>query len=154
MERICKSGEITRRRLGAAALGTAFLLSGTPGCAPSHPPIVECRDAGGLHVVCGLQNPEDLALLPGGHEVIVSQFGSMDGTRSGNIALFDVATENVRVAFKGTGAEMTGGAQGPWGDAVCPGPPEARFSPHGIDLSPLPDGNLRLLVVNHGSREA
>jgi len=41
-----------------------------------------------------------------------------------------------------------------WGAADCPGPPSPAFSPHGLDLATLPDGALRLLVVNHGGRES
>jgi sugar lactone lactonase YvrE len=78
----------------------------------------------------------------------------MDGTRPGSLALFDAQTEAVEVAFAGSGASSGGGADGVWGDAACPGPPEASFSPHGIDLAALGDQGLRLLVVNHGSREA
>ena len=124
------------------------------GCAPSHPQVVECRDANGIHAICGLQNPEDLALIPGSRNVIVSQFGSMEGERAGTIAVFDAETEAFAVAFKGDGSSTGGGEVGAWGDSTCPGPPEATFSPHGIDLAALPGPTLRLLVVNHGSREA
>jgi sugar lactone lactonase YvrE len=41
------------------------------------------------------------------------------------------------------------------GAADCSGPPDPeRFSPHGIDVALQPDGAARLLVVNHGGREA
>jgi hypothetical protein len=61
------------------------------------------------------------------------------------------------VVFEGShdvAAAAPGRADSLWGEASCPGPPEPAFSPHGIDLAPLPDGTLRLLVVNHGGREA
>ncbi len=124
------------------------------GCAPSYPNVVDCEDTGEIHVICGLQNPEDLALLPGDREVVLSQFGSMDGSKSGSLAFFDLETEAVRVAFEGGPGPTPAADTDVWGDPGCPGPPAARFSPHGIDLAELPNHELRLLVVNHGDREA
>jgi len=132
----------------------AFLWGAATACAPSHPQVVECRDTEQIRALCGFQNPEDLALLPGGQEVVVSQFGSMDGTRAGNLAIFDAQTEDSAIAYTGSGSSTGGGEGGVWGDPACPGPPNAHFSPHGIDLDALPGSGLRLLVVNHGSREA
>jgi len=132
-------------------VGSLIALSG---CAPSYPNVVDCDDVGEIHVICGLQNPEDLALLPGDREVILSQFGSMDGSRPGNLAFFDLETEAVRMAFEGMPHASFTKLTGMWGDAECPGPPAPRFSPHGIDLAEIPSRELRLLVVNHGDREA
>jgi len=120
------------------------------GCSGADP-IVECADAKGHHVVCGFQNPEDLALLDDGRTVVVSQFGGMDGSMSGNIALFDLTSETLRRAFV---ADREYRAEAGWGDVDCPGSPPQAFSPHGIDVALRPDGRLRLLVVNHGGREA
>ena len=53
------------------------------GCSEAPPILMSCEDSMGIHAVCGLQNPEDLALLPDGDHVIVSQFGLMDGSQSG-----------------------------------------------------------------------
>ena len=103
--------------------------------------------------MCGLQNPEDLALLPDGRTVILSQFGLMDGSRPGNLAFFDLDSEAVRVAYTGA----PGPADQPeqqWGDPECPGPPAPAISPHGIDLAKRADGRLQLLVVNHLGRES
>jgi hypothetical protein len=119
-------------------------------------PILECQGTENVRVVCGFQNPEDLAVLPGGRGLLVSQFGSMDGTRAGSLAVFALESEEIVPAFPRGGAQ--GGpdvAAGPaWGDADCPGPPPDAFSPHGIDLAARRGGRLQLLVVNHGGREA
>ena len=128
----------------------ALALLWAAACAPDVEPILTCEAAGGARPVCGLQNPEDLAVLPGGRTLLVSQFGSMDGAKPGNLATFDVATEAVNVVFPGEPPAPQPG----WGDVNCPGPPSDAFSPHGIDLDTRPDGALRLLVVNHGGREA
>ena len=41
-----------------------------------------------------------------------------------------------------------------WGQADCPPPDPAAFSPHGIDLERRNDGRWQLAVVNHGGRES
>lgn len=41
-----------------------------------------------------------------------------------------------------------------WGEADCPPPDPAAFSPHGIDLERRNDGRWQLAVVNHGGRES
>lgn len=121
-------------------------------CAPAHEIITTCEDVDGIHPICGFQNPEDLALLPDGHTVIVSQFGLMDGSKPGNLVVFDAAHEATWMGYTGgTGSE---GPTPNWGDPECPGPPSAEFSPHGIDLARRSDGLLQLLVVNHGARES
>ncbi len=121
-------------------------------CAPSHEIITTCEDANDIHPICGFQNPEDLALLPDGHTVIVSQFGLMDGSKPGNLVIFDSANEATWMGFTGGTSAATPTPN--WGDPECPGPPSAQFSPHGIDLARRPDGALQLLVVNHGGRES
>jgi hypothetical protein len=118
--------------------------------------ILECDAAEGIRVVCGFQNPEDLALLPGREALVVSQFGSLDGTRPGSLALFRLASDEIEPLFPrggaGTAPEVAAGPV--WGDPDCPGPPPAAFSPLGIDLANRSDGALQLLVVNHGGRAA
>ena len=144
---------ITGKLARLIGVGLALATLALVGCAPDHPIVMECADAQGIHAICGMQNPEDLALLPDGRTVVVSQFGLMDGSQAGNLAFFDLDRETVEIAYAGgtTAARLpTAG----WGDPECPGPPDADFSPHGIDLAPRPDGRLRLLVVNHGGRES
>ena len=47
-----------------------------------------------------------------------------------------------------------GGVALEWGEADCPPPDPAAFSPHGIDLERRNDGRWQLAVVNHGGRES
>jgi hypothetical protein len=122
------------------------------GCAPTLEPVTTCEPKGDARPICGMQNPEDLAVLPGELALIVSQFGTMDGAQSGNLATYDLANDAVNVVFPNTADPPQ--AEAGWGDANCPGPPSPAFSPHGIDLEKRPDGRLRLLVVNHGGRES
>ena len=119
------------------------------GCGPG---VVEgCRAGDGLAPVCGLRNPEDLALAPDGRWLLVSQFASGEG-ESGSLVALRMEDGVVRPLFPGLGAE-TDGAKA-LGAAACPGAPDAvRFAPHGIDLGAV--GGVPLLaVVNHGGREA
>ena len=77
----------------------------------------------------------------------------MDGSQSGSLGIFDLASEDFRVVYP---VAQSGDrvATNSWGEPRCPGPPGEAFSPHGLDLAPRPDGALRLLVVNHGGRES
>ena len=114
-------------------------------------PLIEtCEAEGDARPVCEFRNPEDLALLPDGARVLVSEFGALDGSRDGWISVYDTATGTRRVLFRGGDAP---GAPAPWGDPACPGPPE-RLSPHGIHLGRRPDGAWQLAVVQHAGRES
>jgi hypothetical protein len=134
--------------LRRATLSCAALLA----CAGEAPvEIVSCQAIGPARPVCGFQNPEDLAPLPGRRSLLVSEFGGMEGTRAGALSRYDLHDDERTVLFRGGDAD---GVAARWGDPSCPGPPTPAFSPHGIDLSRRQDGTLQLLVVNHGGRES
>jgi hypothetical protein len=144
-----------RRASGAlaAALGLGLLLTG---CSRLEP-LRSCEGEGAVQVLCGFQNPEDLAAAPGGQWIVVSQFPRLvDGETSGagSLLVLRPSDGERRVLFPVPGEQVHGGVDGV-GAPECGGPPDpARFSPHGIDVSVQPDGEARLLVVNHGGREA
>ncbi len=128
--------------------GVAIILSACS--VPEGTLITDCVDQGNLHPVCGLQSPEDIAIVPGGDYLLLSELGSM-GERPGRIVLFNVADESWKPLFP------VGAALAPrelQGDANCTEPPGAEMSPHGTHLVQLEDGSWRYLVVNHGGREA
>lgn len=151
-----------RRHLCVLSLAAALA-----GCS-SGEIIRQCQDGPGAHAVCGFQNPEDLAPLDDGATLIVSQFGGapMDGSTPGGLVVFDIASESTRTAYPSdldvaagdldlaAAASEIRDADPAWGDPSCPGPPGADLSPHGIDLAHGPEAAQRLLVVNHGGREA
>ncbi len=155
---------IQRTTLSALVLGLALT-----GCGSEPGAIVDCTPADGITPVCGFENPEDLAILPGGTWVLVSQFPGVQGGGIGSLVAYrpadgrrlslfpdddpdaSVDLDSEAPAPAGSRTQAQAQAQG-WGSADCPGPPDpARFGPHGLDLDA---GAHRLAVVNHGDREA
>ena len=115
---------------------------------------IPCQDRGDLHVICGVDNPEDLAALPGSPWVLFGQGYGVVGQHHGSIAAINTLNEKISILFEGgTITEEVSPERG-WGDSECPSPPTQAFSPHGIDLARQADGRLRLLAVNHGGRES
>ncbi|MFM2418265.1 MAG: hypothetical protein RL385_2988 [Pseudomonadota bacterium] len=85
------------------------LMLGFAGCRGQEP-IPTCGPAGTSTPLCGFQNPEDLALLPSGKHVLVSEYGE-SGWRPGRIAVLDLATHARTPLFEGgdPAAEGTAG---------------------------------------------
>jgi hypothetical protein len=140
-------------RRASPLLVLALALAGCARLEPLH----GCDGEGDVQVLCGFQNPEDLAAAPGGAWIVVSQFPRLvDGAPSGAGSLLALRPSDGerRALFPVPGAQVHAGAEGV-GAPECGGPPDPeRFSPHGIDVALQPDGAARLLVVNHGGREA
>jgi hypothetical protein len=135
-----------RRWSWCVAAGVLLLVSG---CGDPVPPISSCEAGAGMTPDCRFRNPEDLAVVPGGGALLVSQMGQMDGSEPGNLAVYQPGGE-IRVLFpSGPIADSRA-----WGAPDCPPPDPVRFSPHGIDLVERADGDWMLLVVNHGGRES
>jgi hypothetical protein len=118
------------------------------GCGESPTPILGCEPGNGITPDCRFQNPEDMAAL--GERLLVSQMGTMDGAKPGDIALYSPQTGEIEVLFP----TQHVAADRSWGDESCPPPDLVAFSPHGIDLEQRADGRAMLLVVNHGERES
>lgn len=133
------------------ALGSLLILVAAT-VATATEPITGCEASVDQRPVCSFHNPEDLAPLPGGEALLVSEYGTLEGTRQGGLALFVLASDERRILFKG--GDATGPAAEGWGDPACPGPPPPGFSPHGIDLARRVDGKLALAAVQHGGRES
>jgi len=136
------------------SLITLFLL----GCQSDITPITDCVPDKGLVPICGFQNPEDLAAVPDSEWIIVSQFGSMDGSKTGNLALFNPNQEVLKPIFpdgeEAAATKIDASGDTRWGSGDCPGMPGKSFSPHGLDLTQFADGRWRLLVVNHAPLES
>lgn len=117
---------------------------------PSVEPITACEPVGGATPLCGWQNPEDMAALPDGRHVIVSEYGGMNGEQAGTLALLDVETGRRTVLYDGGSTAEAGS----WGAAGCAETAAGVFSPHGIHLSRRAGGKLQLLAVQHGDRDS
>ena len=120
------------------------------GCGSSVTPIVGCNESVRLRVDCRFDNPEDLAALPSGRGLLVSQLGRVDGTQPGSLVFYPRPEGAIEVLFPTAAVEDDRS----WGAADCPPPDLAAFYPHGIDLQQRADGRWMLLVVNHGLRES
>ncbi|MFC3612768.1 SMP-30/gluconolactonase/LRE family protein [Lutimaribacter marinistellae] len=125
------------------AAGGALLVSLWAGGAMA---AEDCAPADGARFVCGVNNVEDLVLLPGGNTVIGSDLSGHG--HQGHFWLFDV-TGSVRAIDP---SEIVIGSGD--GDASCPGAPDwSIFEPHGLSFEPHGDGG-RLIATNHGGRES
>ncbi len=138
-------------RLPVYALPAIALLVILSGCsAPPGTLITDCVDKGDLHPVCGLQSPEDIAIVPGGDYLLLSELGNM-GEFPGRIVLFNVEDESWHPVYPPDKPAAPAELQG---DPACTEPPGNEMSPHGSHLVHLRDGSWRYLVVNHGGRES
>ena len=138
----------------SVALTTGLALVWLLGCGARPEILTGCASADGITPICGFLNPEDLAPLPGGSWIVVSQFPGMQD-RAGSLVAFRPADGRKLTLFPDPdpepGADLDRDDEPGWGASECPGPPDPRrFGPHGIDVDIR---NHRLAAVNHG-REA
>ena len=102
-----------------------------------------------LMVYCDFQNPEDLAAMPDGENILVSEFG----------AIIPLSPVNVPGRFSLLNAESgqrhlleIKKGKGMWGSSNCTRS-SFIFSPHGIDINQRTDGSYQLAAVNHMPNE-
>lgn len=116
--------------------------------APGLEAAVSCDAAAGIVPLCGFRNPEDLAVVPGGDFLLVSEMGAFMSDEPNTLSMLDIEKgERAPLAIDWSASEPR------WGDPDCAAPDQAKFSPHGIDLITRPDGRHQLLVVNHGDEQ-
>lgn len=120
--------------------------------APEGTVIEDCTSSDTMRVVCGIQSPEDIAVVDGDDYLLLSELGDM-GERSGRIVLFNVASEEFQAAYPYP-EKQAAAPDNVQGSADCLTPPTEEMSPHGSHLVKLNNGSWRYLVVNHGDREA
>lgn len=111
-------------------------------------PQISCSEVNGITPVCGFSNPEDLAVVPGGEYLLVSEMGPFMSDAPNTLSLLEIGTNTRQpLAFNwDIGAER-------WGDPACSPPDAEKFSPHGIDLITRSDGRHQILAVNHGAEQ-
>jgi hypothetical protein len=124
--------------LACAALFSSHELDAqSPGCAP----------AAGLTFICGLQNPEDVVLVPGTRWLLASGMAPGAG-----LNLVDTQAKAVRKLFApGTANARADRAR----FANCPGPLDPKQAVlHGLALRPASGGRYTVYATNHGGRES
>ena len=122
----------------------------------TEPPITDCSPAAGIEPICGLKNPEDLALAPGRQWLIASQYvGSEPNADHGSLIAIQRPDGPAVQLFPPTGrSDWLKRGRPQWGSPECSGPPLRAFAPHGLDLRISSGDTALMLVVNHGGREA
>ena len=107
----------------------------------------DCQPSGEYGFVCGLQNAEDLVLVPDTKWIIASGMAPtaaiylIDSEQKTWSELYPADAPRARQAMATYGA--------------CPGSPDPNnFVTHGLNLRPGKDGHSTLYVVGHGGREA
>ena len=113
-----------------------------------------CTATINVEPICGLQRPEDLAVMLGEKLLLVSEYGSLDGSVSGYLSSYRIHDGHIQRLFPNRQDKpKRDDSNEVWGAKNCPGPPSSEFSPHGIYHNTLFTPN-RLVVVNHGGRES
>lgn len=117
--------------------------------------VSSCEPEGEVTPICGFHHPEDLEVMPGERLILVSEYGSLDGSKPGALSSYRPDDGYIETLYPSSGQSKPSPAEQPavWGDPACPGPPTEAFDPHGIHHS-VDSGAARLLVVNHGGRES
>jgi hypothetical protein len=123
--------------LHAQASASAQATADKPACAP---------DAG-LSFICGLQNPEDVVLVPGTRWLLASGMAPGAG-----LTLVDTQARTVRKLYApGTATARADRTR----FANCPGPLDSKQSVlHGLSLRPAAGGRYIVYATNHGGRES
>ena len=123
-----------------------LLLSSVSAQAPSAPALPDCNASGSPQYICGLNGPEDLALVPQTKWLIVS---AMSG--EGGLYAIDTTQATVSRIFPAAGAERFDRKE----YGACPGPLSATQAvTHGLYLKPGRSSVHTLYAVHHGDRES
>jgi len=111
------------------------------------PPLAPCDEAHGLSFVCGANQPEDLALIPGTHWVVASGFSAGSG-----IKLVDTRARSLRRWYTGDAAQIERDSE--MFPHCYSAPDAAAFNAQGMGLRTVGERDHLLYVSNHGGREA
>jgi hypothetical protein len=120
------------------AIGGAFaaLRAQTAGCAP----------AAGLSFICGVENPEDLVLVPNTRWLVASGMAPGSG-----LHLVDTRAKTVRNLYAPGAPARADKTR----FANCPGPLDPKLAVlHGLSIRPAANGRYTVYATNHGGRES
>jgi hypothetical protein len=105
-----------------------------------------CAPSGGLTFICGVQNAEDLVLVPNSRWLIASGMAPGSGLHA-----VDTRAKTIRNMFANASTARLDKAK----YANCPGtldPKQAVL--HGLSLRPAQNGRYTVYATNHGGRES
>jgi SMP-30/gluconolaconase/LRE-like protein len=106
-----------------------------------------CAPAGGLSFICGVQNGEDLVLVPNSQWMVASGMAPGSG-----LHLVDTRAKTVQKVFAAGRASVQ---HDKIRFGVCPGPLDATQALlHGLSLRPAGAGRYTVYATNHGGRES
>ncbi|MGE0444488.1 MAG: hypothetical protein AB7P99_04615 [Vicinamibacterales bacterium] len=109
------------------------------------PAVANCAPEGGLNFVCGMQNPEDLVLIPGTRWLLASGMAAGSGLNA-----IDTQARSAQSLFA---SGLTAAADARY--AACPGPLDPQVANlHGLSLRSAGDSRYTLYATNHGGRES
>jgi hypothetical protein len=97
-------------------------------------------------------SPEDIVALPGSPWVVAGALPHSDAGHRGGLSAIDTHDPSrIFPLYPATGATAK---QDMARFKDCPGPLDAGFAPHGINIARRPDGSLEIISVNHRGRES
>ena len=106
-----------------------------------------CTPSGGLNFVCGVENAEDLVVVPSSRWMVASGMAPGSG-----LHLVDTQAKSVRNLYA-AGAATVRADKTKY--ASCPGPLDAKQALlHGLSLRPAANGRYTVYATNHGGRES
>jgi hypothetical protein len=107
----------------------------------------DCAPSGGLTFICGVQNPEDLVVVPDSRWLVASGMAPGSG-----LHLVDTTAKTVRNLFA-AGTATIRADRGKY--AGCPGPLDPKAAVlHGLSIRPAAAGWYTVYATNHGGRES
>ena len=106
-----------------------------------------CEPSGGLMFICGVQNPEDLVLVPNSRWLVASGMAPGSG-----LHLVDTRAKTVRNLYDAD-SPSTRWDRTKYPDCAKPLDPKLAVL-HGLSLRPAQAGRYTVYAVNHGGRES
>jgi len=139
---------IMRRFREWASLLASLIVLSSPAIthdAPLSTSLRRCAHVGQFTALCGVHAPEDLALLPDGRTLIISQIhGPGDAVydpKRSYLGIFDTSDGTLRAA------QIRIDSRPGWGDSACRMSPDP-LRPGGISLTSTGQRSAELLVIN------
>ena len=129
--------------LAAVLAGVAISGSFSSSAAQTAP----CAPSGGLNFLCGIQNGEDLVLIPNTRWLLASGMAPGSG-----LHLVDTRAKTARNLYAADAPSVRADRTK---YANCPGPLDPKLAVlHGLSLRPAQSGRYTVYATNHGGRQS